>query len=128
MDVLLGADYYGEILLRGRRNGPRGTPYALRMCFGWVLAGPLQSKDSRPAAYTCCTITEDDDILRKFWEIEDYNMKRPALSPEEKTVAQYFEAMYSRMTTVGLLFHFHEKWELNRSGVKDSSRKEIYSA
>ena len=28
VDVLLGADYYGEILPRGRQWGPRGTPYA----------------------------------------------------------------------------------------------------
>ena len=81
VDVLLGSDYYGEILKRGQKLGPRGTPYAQRTCFGWVLAGPLLSKDPRPAAYTCCTVIEDDDILKKFWEIEDYNTKQPSLSP-----------------------------------------------
>ena len=33
VDVLLGADYYGEVLLRGRRWGPRGTPYAKKNVF-----------------------------------------------------------------------------------------------
>ena len=47
VDVLLGADYYGEILRHGRRWGPRGTPFAQKTCFGWVLAGPLRSKGSR---------------------------------------------------------------------------------
>ena len=83
VDVLLGADYYGEILLHGRRWGPRGTPYAQRTCLGWVIAGPLQSNDSQPAAYTCCMHVEED-ALKKFWEIEDYNMKQPVLSQEEK--------------------------------------------
>ena len=41
INVLIGADHYGEVLLHGRRWSPRGTPYAQRTCFGWVLAGPL---------------------------------------------------------------------------------------
>ena len=59
VDVLLGADHYGDILLHGRRWGPRGTPYAQKTCFGWVLAGPLQSKEPRPAAaYTCVHVNK----------------------------------------------------------------------
>ena len=95
IDVVQGADYYGGTLLRGRPWGPRGTPYAQRTCFGWVLAGPLQSKDTRPAAYTCCMRLEED-TLRRFWEIEDSNMKEPVLSLEEKSVVQHFESSYSR--------------------------------
>ena len=37
----------------------------------------------------------EDDSLKKFWEIEDYNMK-PVLSLEEKSVVQHFESLYSR--------------------------------
>ena len=98
VDILLGADYYGDILLRGRRWGPRGTPYAQRTCFGWVLAGPFQSKDARPIAYTCC-IPIEDDSLRRFWEIEDYNMRQPVLSLEEKAVVEHFRSSYTRDET-----------------------------
>ena len=38
-DVLLRADYYGEILLHGRRLGPRGTPFAQKTCMLWVSPG-----------------------------------------------------------------------------------------
>ena len=93
VDILLGADYYGEVLLRGRRWGPRGTPYAQRTCFGWVLAGPLPTKNPRPTAYTCCVAMEDDQ-LRKFWEIEDYNFKKPVLSLEERTVVEHFSVSH----------------------------------
>ena len=48
VEVLPGADYYKEVLLRGRLWGPRGTPYAQKTYFGWVLAGPLESKDPQP--------------------------------------------------------------------------------
>ena len=52
VDILLGADYYSEVLLHGRRWGPRGTPYAQKTCFGWVLAGPLPAKNPGPLAHT----------------------------------------------------------------------------
>ena len=125
VDVLLGADYYGEIILRGRRTGPRGTPYALRTCLGWVLAGPLQSNNSRPTAYTCCTVTENDDILKRFWEIEDYNMKQSALSPEEEAVVQYFKATYSRDCHGRFIVPLPQKkkWKLNRLGNQELKPK-----
>ena len=43
VDMLLGADHYGEILLHVWRWGPRGTPCAQRKRFGWVLFGPLRT-------------------------------------------------------------------------------------
>ena len=95
VDVLLGADYYGEVLAHGRRWGPKGTPYAQRTCFGWVLDVPLQSKDYKPSAYTCCVAMEDD-FLRRFWEIEDDNLNRPVLTQEEITIIQHFESSHSR--------------------------------
>ena len=95
IDVLLGADYYGEVLTHGRRWGARGTPYAQKTCFGWVLAGPLPSTDLPPSAYTCCFAMEDN-ALQKFWEIEDHNMDRPVLTQEERAVVQHFESSHSR--------------------------------
>ena len=73
-DILLGADYYGEVLLHSRQWGPQATPYAQRTCFGWVLAGPLPTENLGPSAHTCCVAMEDDS-LKKFWEIKDYNLK-----------------------------------------------------
>ena len=93
--VLLGADYYGEVLAHGRRWGLTGTPYAQKTRFGWVLAGPLPTKDSQTSAYTCCAAKENDD-LRIFWEIEDHNLNRPILIQEERTVVEHFELSYSR--------------------------------
>ena len=95
IDVLLGSEYCGETLLRGRRWGPRGTPYAQRTYFKWFLAGPLQSKDTRPAAYTCCVHLEKD-TSRRFLEIEDNNMKNSVLFLKEKRVVEHFESSYSK--------------------------------
>ena len=87
IDVLLGADHYGEILLRNWQWSPRGTPYAQRMCSGWVLAEPLQPKDPRPV---------ENELSRKFWEIGDYSMKQPVPSSEESTMVQHYESLHSR--------------------------------
>ena len=38
VDVLLGVDIFVNVLLQGRRIGPRGAPIALNTEFGWVLA------------------------------------------------------------------------------------------
>ena len=65
VDVLLGADYYGETLLDGRRRSPKGIPYAQKTCFGWVLAGQLSTEAPKPTADTCCVAVECDS-LRKF--------------------------------------------------------------
>ena len=73
----------------------RGTPFAQKTCFGWVLAGLLQSKGPRPAAYTCCLPAENDS-LRKFCEIEDNSMKQPVLSPGKRTVVKHHEPSYSK--------------------------------
>ena len=64
VDVLLGANYYSDVLLHGRRLGPWGTHYAQKTCFGWDLAGPLQAMNPRPSAHTCCVTLEDDSTKR----------------------------------------------------------------
>ena len=38
MQLHVGANYKGEILLSGMLWGLRGKPYVQRTCFGWVLA------------------------------------------------------------------------------------------
>lgn len=39
IDILIGAEIYGEIILHGLRKGPRGTPIAQQTKLGWILSG-----------------------------------------------------------------------------------------
>ena len=118
VDVLLGADYYGEILRHGRRWGPRGTPFAQKTCFGWVLAGPLQFRGSRVAAHTCCLPPESDSSLKNFCEIEDNRIKQLILSPEKEPWSNTTSHCARRTATVGSLFRFRGNLESRRSGIK----------
>lgn len=97
VDLLLGVDVFAEIMMQGRRAGSPGSPTAFETKFGWVLAGSVEPSSSvnHVVAHHVSLLT-GDDILCKFWEIEEQPMSRPTLSPEERIVVQHFEAEHTR--------------------------------
>ena len=97
VDLLLGVDVFTEALLHGRLIGPSATPVAFETMFGWVLAGPT----SQPTPKSIITshhvfVTSGDDLLRRFWEIEENVKHEVLLSPEERSVMQHFEKTHRR--------------------------------
>lgn len=51
IDLLLGADIFSQIIQKGLRRGPKGSPIAQQTQFGWVLSGGLASKQSTVLSY-----------------------------------------------------------------------------
>ena len=49
-----------------------------------------------PQDNCCFVVTSPDDFLRRFWEVEDYNLQHPLLSSEEQTVVTHFERNHSK--------------------------------
>ena len=99
IDLLLGVDIFVDILQCGQRTGLPGSPVAIQTEFGWVLCG--SSAHSSPDvnlhvmalhASTVC----GDDLLRRFWEIEEPPLSSPASSLEERSVVRHFETNHSR--------------------------------
>ncbi len=97
VDILLGVDIYADVLLHGRRSGPRGTPAAFETKFGWVLTGKTEDLTipSTAASHHVAT-TSGDDILRKFWEIEECPRVASNYSPEERAVVRHFAENHRR--------------------------------
>ena len=98
IDLLLGIDVFIASLLHGRRTGPPDSPTAFETKFGWVLAGCVEPQD-----HTCHQVTAHhtsivlgDDILRKFWEIEESPRTTASFSPEERMVVQHFNENHRR--------------------------------
>ena len=93
IDILLGIDVYTDVLLHGRRSGPPGSPIAFETMFGWVLAGRTNSHTSvcLSIATHHVSVTSTDDLLRKFWEIEESPKGLSNLSPDERLVVQHFK-------------------------------------
>ena len=97
IDILLGVDVFVNVLLHGRRFGPPGSPVAFETEFGWVLAGEAESCAPADHVTTYHTaLISGDDVLRKFWEIEEKPMNDSTLSPEERTVVHNFRDNHSR--------------------------------
>ena len=95
VDLLLGTEVFSRAVLHGRRYGPPGTPSAFKTCFGWVLAGTVQGDQDQLPAYTCCHVSVDS-ILKRFWEIEEFNPQQPIFSLEEKSVMKHFKENHIR--------------------------------
>ena len=73
IDLLFGVDVFSEVMEHGRWRGTQGSPTAFETTFGWVLAGSHVPQIIHPHhAISLHTSTlSDDDLLRKFWEIEE---------------------------------------------------------
>ena len=97
IDMLLGIDVFIDVMLHGRQSGPPGTPMAFETRFGWVLAGSTESCSlvSQVATYHASCAT-GDDVLRRFWEVEDGPLSETTLSPEERSAVQHFKANQTR--------------------------------
>ena len=99
IDILFGVDVFIGALLQGRRAGPLGSPVALETEFGWVLAGGSEQHSST-TALTCyhVSLLSGDELLKKFWEVEEAPPEGPILSVEEKAVMRHFQSNHTRST------------------------------
>ena len=84
--LLLGVDVFIEVMLQDWQEGSTRSS-AFETSLGWVLAGS-PSGDSIPnPALACPTlITSNDDILWRFWELEERLTHTQILTAEESFV------------------------------------------
>ena len=68
----------------------------LKNHFGWVLSGTVNGNQQQGSETCCLTAVGSDDLLRRFWEIEDPSLQQPVLSTEEKMVVRHFEETHTR--------------------------------
>ncbi|XP_071577595.1 uncharacterized protein [Temnothorax nylanderi] len=99
IDVIIGADLYGAILLPEVRNRAPHEPVAQNSIFGWFLSGPMpmpsQSRPARIQTHHCTVLSEISDQLKRFWEIEELP-RQTHLSPEEIRCEEHFVSTHSR--------------------------------
>ena len=82
MDILIGCDYYWDLVTGSIYRGEKG-PTAIHTKLGWVLSVPTSSSSSLLCSSTCTTTTHllrvgDQPVkstqlaeqLRSFWELE----------------------------------------------------------
>ncbi|XP_071582337.1 uncharacterized protein [Temnothorax nylanderi] len=99
IDVIIGADLYGAILLPGVCARGPNEPVAQNSIFGWVLSGPMPSRSRSDSAsiriHHCTVLTELNNQLKRFWEIEELP-RQTFLSPEEHRCEEHFISTHTR--------------------------------
>ena len=98
IDLLLGTEVFGKVVLNGRRFGPRGSPSALKTHFGWVLGGVVDSEGQRDSE-TCCLTTTADPLgktralaVKRFCSLVRSNGKFDAFEEDRN---EYFEQTHA---------------------------------
>ena len=74
-----------------------GSLSASKMRFGWVLAGAVSCDQPQTQVMSNhVSVFSGDDLLRKFWEIEELNVSCLALSIEERSIVTHFQETHCR--------------------------------
>lgn len=105
IDLLLGAEVYGQILLEGIVKDPSGCLIAQNTTLGWILSGQLQNI-SQSESMSChnvvslhLNVSDDNEMLRKFWELEDEphsDFEQRRLTPEEQKCEDFYVSTTKR--------------------------------
>ncbi|XP_075163108.1 uncharacterized protein LOC142235734 [Haematobia irritans] len=92
IDILLGSDAYGDILLSKSIKIPNSV-FLQESKFGWLVSGPIGKRASKSTvSINCCNL---ENLLRAFWEQEELIESRK-LSIEEEACETYFLETYKR--------------------------------
>lgn len=92
IDLLLGAEDFIKCVLKNDRIiGPSGCPDAIETVFGYVISGSAFTANHQPRTSSNFFITTEnvDNLLNKFWEIEEVPVRKH-LSVDEKACEQIY--------------------------------------
>lgn len=97
VDMILGADVFGEIILQGVL---KGYPLAQETELGWVLSGKIPAIDNKNTAVCLMVQANLDEQLKKFWEVEDEERgvenKNDKWTEEEKECEEFYAKTFKR--------------------------------
>lgn len=106
IDLILGADVYGQLLRGGLRRFPPSQLVAQNTAFGWIVSGAFQVENSRRAERFASHIPKQallsavepqlDRTLQRFWELEDLQSSTSKLKPEDQFCEQLFRDTHTR--------------------------------
>lgn len=99
IDILLGADIYGQVIQEGIRKGSAGNLVAQNTSLGWIISGVVAGSNQPTANVVVMhSCVEDNDMLKRFWELEadPKPNKRDILTEEEMRCEKFFSQTTSR--------------------------------
>lgn len=99
IDLLLGADIWGQLIKPGIRNGQRNEPFALNTHLGWIVSGPVDTIHTHLAMAPVTTHNEIqlDEILQKFWQVEEVDNNTHMASDADIECEEMFKQTVVRL-------------------------------
>lgn len=98
IDVLLGAEVYSEILTGDVIKNPTRRLIAQDTLLGWIVSGSMVSESgSTERVISMHTQIRVEDLLKKFWELEqETETNKKMLTEEEKKCEEIFASTTTR--------------------------------
>ncbi|XP_022834488.1 uncharacterized protein LOC111362158 [Spodoptera litura] len=95
IDILLGGEVYCRILKEGLIKSPTGSPVAQDTHLGWIVSGYVSKADrslnSHNTIITMYTQIEENDMLKRLWELDsEPAITKKLLTPEEQACEEFY--------------------------------------
>lgn len=99
IDMLIGASLFWDLLSQGQIRLGRDLPILQKTHFGWIISGPLPSRNQYNSTLCYFTTTDPVDLqLQKFWEVEDRYLTAKSLTPSDNICENLFNETTNRTT------------------------------
>ena len=102
VELLLGQNVWRHLFLEGKSKGKDFEPEAWETVFGWTVLGSYKpsSQEGAQQAITHVITSEEagltsDQLLSKFWKLEEPSVYEPAMTPTEMEVEKHYENTHS---------------------------------
>ena len=103
IDLLLGQNVWRHLFLPGMSRGTEKEPEIWLTVFGWTILGTYtpSSQNGQQSAIThvVSSVSETelstDQLLRKFWELEEPTVDGKVMTPTELQVEKHYEETHS---------------------------------
>ncbi|XP_074106315.1 uncharacterized protein LOC141532055 [Cotesia typhae] len=101
IDLIVGSDYYGQIIINQIIRGENPGLFAQNTIFGWVIMGPVRVRARySPRTFHAISTRQDrnlQDLLTRFWVQEEITSNHTSLfSPEEEACEAHFKSTHTR--------------------------------
>ncbi|XP_055643830.1 uncharacterized protein LOC129780015 [Toxorhynchites rutilus septentrionalis] len=86
IDLIIGAEYYMDLLRERRRKAAMEGPTLQDTVFGWIVSGRISNSFGSPSLVHVCSDSEIHDQLARFWELE--TIRSPSTFPVEESACE----------------------------------------
>ena len=102
IDLLLGVNVLPRVMLEGRIHSTDYSLSVTRSVYGWVVTGTCKSLVQVPRFHLCLKTSPLDqqtqDLLTRFWQVEDVISSSSIRTEEEQTALEHFRTTHSRQS------------------------------